>query len=104
MKTSYMCEVCGFTSEGIEEIERCEEQGKEAKYSIGQSVIFLFAPRGLRKEIEGEIVNINFAARTHKVSYGIFVGKNLQLSETFRNCVHNLIPEEGILSTTNTNA
>lgn len=97
MIRNYSCEVCGLSSENEEAVRQCEELGSKAKYSVGQRVTFLYKPHRDRLEITGEITNIHFEEKTHKVSYTIFVEEDKRLGLRSHRSTHPEISENYVL-------
>ena len=81
MRTIYECEVCRYQSTNKEDIERCEAQGKNNKFKIGEEVEFRSATEGL---LRGKIDSYRFRQKTHELEYFIEItsGKSARVKIT----------------------
>lgn len=74
MKTQYVCEVCGYTSEDKKSVETCEGTGRRNKYSAGQRVEYRYTnTEDDHFVLKGVISEVQFKRVTHGVSYGILL-------------------------------
>lgn len=68
MKTTYKCEICGFSSQNKDEVQRCEAQGVKNKFSVGEEVEWLNEFNKEKKQwVRATIVAVHFEERTHKI-------------------------------------
>ncbi|GEM_PF-5298667 len=93
----YVCELCGLTSQNIEKIAACEAQENKIRYAVGQLIVFLYDPRGVRWEVRGKIETVVYKLRTHNVSYRVLVGEDSRFRKQNQNCIYAGILDRHIL-------